>query len=45
MYTLVMDFRAESDLERLSPPIAQRIRKRLEKLCQTRWVLMKVKCG
>ncbi len=34
MYTLVMDSRAESDLERLSPPIAQRIRKRLEKLCQ-----------
>ena len=34
MYTLVMDSRAESDLARLSRPIAQRIRQRLEKLCQ-----------
>ena len=34
MYTLVMDSRAESDLERLSSPIAKRIYKRLEKLCQ-----------
>lgn len=34
MYTLVMDLRAESDLARLSRPIAQRIRQRLEKLCQ-----------
>ena len=34
MYTLVMDSRAESDLARLSRPITQRIRQRLEKLCQ-----------
>ena len=34
MYSLVMDARAESDLARLSRPIAQRIRQRLEKLCQ-----------
>ena len=34
MYTLTMDSRAESDLARLSPTIARRVRRRLERLCK-----------
>ena len=34
MYTLTMDSRAESDLARLSPTIARRVRRRLERLCE-----------
>ena len=34
MYTLVTDPRAESDLARLPATIAQRVRRRLERLCE-----------
>lgn len=34
MYTLVTDPRAESDLARLPSAIAQRVRRRLERLCE-----------
>ena len=34
MYTLATDPRAESDLARLPSTIAQRVRRRLERLCE-----------
>ena len=34
MYTLVLDSRAESDLRRLHPSIAQGMRRKLEWLCE-----------